>query len=538
MAMDAYFSIGRHSSISIRKRNVMMLCIIMVMLWTLHSLSFVEEGETEKHVQDEEEAYIRDLWDFNVVPDTYGQIQMVDDSIVMIPESWQLKMMALPRLAELYKRNMNNLQIFCPVKVVFGGTHDGWTVCSTEQRYKCVAYLITSNPGPSRFLSELRSVRGCHVFKIDQKNCSEMTLRHIRKEHRVIDIFAIDVDDSEDILLERIISLGVIDRVKQLLVTLHGDTEGLLNSRQYQDKLIIQRELLHRGFRIFHRTRNTQCTHCDKTPRPGCVTLNMMMPSQVKAPIVVPSRYYLGNLTSNQLNRFYHRYLLTTQTFCKKLSPMGDLAKNGWDVCVDQLYSPTVPCLVYSFGSADDWPFDNAMANHFGCEVHSFDPRYQNTKIHDNDTSDLMPSNNRAGAVRYHSVAVWDKDTRIRRPDGQTWTALTLKSIKRKLRHLNRQIDVLRIDIDSSEWKVLPSLISTGLLREVKQLFLELHGDVDDGADQYLERLLVLRNLHDIGFRSFWAQAKPDDRDQYTSQLTRTVVTKVYQLNLINIYVV
>ncbi|XP_033756735.1 uncharacterized protein LOC117339316 isoform X2 [Pecten maximus] len=524
----------RHSTITVRKKNVLLVCFILLLIWTFHSF----ENEHEIAPSNVDESGIKAIWEFNAIPETFGQVQMVDDSIVMIPERSQLELLALPRLEELYKRNLNNLQIFCPVKTVFGGTHDGWNVCSTEQRKKCVVYLITSNPNPSSFLAELSSIWGCQVFKIEQKDCNENTLRQISDKHKSIDIFAVDVDDSEAILLQRMMSLGVVNRIKQLLVTFHGDMEGNLNAKQYQDRLALQRDLLHQGYRIFHRTRNTQCTHCDKTPRPGCVTLSMMLPSQVKAPLVIPSETYLGNLTSNQLNRFYHRYLLTTQTFCKKLSPMGSHGRGGWEVCADKPYSPTVPCLIYSFGSADDWAFDSAMANHFGCEVHSFDPRYQNTKSNGNGTSDMVPSNNRAGAVIYHSGALWDRNTNIRRPDGQIWTGVTLKTIKKKLRHLNKQLDVLRIDIDSSEWKVLPSLISSGLLRQVKQLLLELHGDVDDGGDQYHQRLLVLRNLHDIGFRSFWALAKPDDRDQFMSTFTKTKVTKIYQLNLINIYVI
>lgn len=42
----------------------------------------------------------------------------------------------------------------------------------------------------------------------------------------------------------------------------------------------------------------------------------------------------------------------------------------AWDVCYDRL---APPCVVYSFGIADDWSFDKALAD-FGCEVHSFDP--------------------------------------------------------------------------------------------------------------------------------------------------------------------
>ncbi|XP_069140174.1 uncharacterized protein [Argopecten irradians] len=539
MLPDFYSFYDRHSTISVRKKNVCLVLIVILLLWTFHLSGNGNDAVTP--TSDYNDGYIKDIWEFNAVPETLGQVQMVDESIVMIPERSQLEMMAVPRLQELYKRNMNNLQIFCPVKTVFGGTHDGWAVCSTEQRNRCVVYLITSNPDPSHFLGELNTIWGCQVFKIEQAECTESKLKRIKDEHRVIDIFAVDVDDSEALLLDRVISLGVIDRVKQLLVTFHGDMEGNLNAKQYQNRLTIQRDLLHRGYRIFHRTRHTQCTHCDKTPRAGCVTLSMMLPSQVKAPLVIPSERYLDNLTSNQLNRFYHRYLLTTQTFCKKLTPMGDHGRGGWDLCADKPYSPTVPCLTYSFGSADDWAFDSAMANHFGCEVHSFDPRYQNTNSENNTSSDLISINNRAGTVLYHNSALWDKNTNIRRPDGQTWTGVTLKTIKKKLRHLNKQLDVLRIDIDSSEWKVLPSLkkkISSGLLRQVKQLLLELHGDVDDGGEQYRHRLIILRNLHDLGFRSFWTQAKADDRDQFVATFTRTVVTKVYQLNLINIYVI
>ena len=49
----------------------------------------------------------------------------------------------------------------------------------------------------------------------------------------------------------------------------------------------------------------------------------------------------------------------------------GGLQHNGtWPLCLEEL---SQPCLVYSFGIANEWTFDEAAAD-AGCEVHSFDP--------------------------------------------------------------------------------------------------------------------------------------------------------------------
>lgn len=534
----------RHSTITLKRKNVLAVCSIFLFLWSVHTWKYSTSEADVAVLQRDAMLVARDEWEASISPDSIDTIQMVDDSIIMIPEMTQLQQMATPRLAEMYQRNINNLQIFCPVKDVFGGTHNGWAVCSTAQLNPCVVYLITTNPGQSDFLDEIKSRWGCQVHKIAEKDCTDKSLNRIKQEE-VIDIFAIDVDGSEVFLLNHMLTMGLTEKIKQLQVTFHSDAEGRLNNKEYMDRLAVHRQLLHDGFRTYHHTRNSQCTHCDAPHRPGCATLNMMRPSHVKAPIVLPTDHALRNLTSNKLHWMYHRFLQTTQTFCKKLIPAGNVGRGTWEVCDDQPYSPALPCLVYSFGTADDWAFDSEMANKFGCEVHSFDPRYQNTIPDDQDktgdlktmTSDLVPGHAGAGTVFYHHVALWDKDTELRRPDGQTWTANTLSTIKKKLRHLKRQLDVLRIDIDSSEWTVLPSLVISGTLRHVKQLFLELHGDSDDGGEVYRHRLSVLRQLHDIGFRSFWAQPNPESQNQFKSSVTGTQVTKVYQLNLINIYV-
>ena len=42
-------------------------------------------------------------------------------------------------------------------------------------------------------------------------------------------------------------------------------------------------------------------------------------------------------------------------------------------------------CLVYSYGLADDWSFDEIMAK-MGCKVHSYDPTVEDKKLHPNIT--------------------------------------------------------------------------------------------------------------------------------------------------------
>ena len=62
-------------------------------------------------------------------------------------------------------------------------------------------------------------------------------------------------------------------------------------------------------------------------------------------------------------------------------------------------------------------------------------------------------------------------------------------------------IDVLKMDIEGMEWEVIPNLLQTGLLRDVKQFSVELH--IGRKPAELLNFLKLLRSMHEAGFRIF-----------------------------------
>ena len=89
------------------------------------------------------------------------------------------------------------------------------------------------------------------------------------------------------------------------------------------------------------------------------------------------------NSTSEGIrSQFYGIFSMPLQSVCTVgkffggnwMGGCGALDGNKY-VCLDQLYEDvqTGNCLIYSFGIAGDWTFENAMAD-LGCTIRAFDP--------------------------------------------------------------------------------------------------------------------------------------------------------------------
>ncbi|XP_046577914.1 probable methyltransferase-like protein 24 isoform X2 [Haliotis rubra] len=178
---------------------------------------------------------------------------------------------------------------------------------------------------------------------------------------------------------------------------------------------------------------------------------------------------------------------------CKKKVAMGN-----WHVCMDKPYEIKPPCLVYSFGISGDWTFDDAMGN-LGCEVHSFDPSI--------GKQDFDRSKN----VHFHNLGIsgFDSDSFVARKDvyvhnRQIWKMRRVQSVKKMLGHANKTIDVLKIDVETSEWPSVKDLVESGVLSSVRQLLIEWHLFLDyPKTDKYVGLYNTYMNLKDKGFSIF-----------------------------------
>jgi len=129
-------------------------------------------------------------------------------------------------------------------------------------------------------------------------------------------------------------------------------------------------------------------------------------------------------------------------------------------ICLDTVKHP---CVVYSFGIADNWIFDDYMVSR-GCDVFSFDPSMSVGKHWRSQHHLFEPigigaiSGTHQGASTLYG--------------GKTdYKVLTLHDIMKRYNHTH--VDMIRMDVESAEWSVLEHWHATKTWP--KQLLLEIH---------------------------------------------------------------
>ncbi|XP_020917300.1 methyltransferase-like protein 24 [Exaiptasia diaphana] len=169
-------------------------------------------------------------------------------------------------------------------------------------------------------------------------------------------------------------------------------------------------------------------------------------------------------------------FLATQGTICKKIQRIGGAPDHrpygpdgAWDVCFD-VDVGLVPesCIVYSFGIGKDFSFDDGMAHH-GCKVYSFDPTIGKQDYQ------------HAQRVYFFNTGLADHDQEGNGkvavdPPFSEWKTRTLASVIKDLNHSEIVIDIVKMDIESSEWSSLYQMLQDGTLyRKVRQLIVEFH---------------------------------------------------------------
>ena len=112
-------------------------------------------------------------------------------------------------------------------------------------------------------------------------------------------------------------------------------------------------------------------------------------------------------------------------------------------------------------------------------------------------------------------------------------------------------IDILKLDIEEWEWRVLPQLISgpeggsaPGELHQVQQLLMELHAC--KGCSQWkadakrqpsrlllLQALAIFHDLHKLGFRIFWTQ--PNQACRYVSRFDLVEKSACHHVHMVKL---
>lgn len=176
----------------------------------------------------------------------------------------------------------------------------------------------------------------------------------------------------------------------------------------------------------------------------------------------------------------------------------------GWSVLGDALSPESV---VYSFGVGDRIDWDLELIRRFGVTVHAFDPtpgsiawvaRQQLPRqfvFHDYGISDFdgqldFHPPRKAGNTHYSQerrLKVFDPRPPV---PGQV---RRLETILRDLGH--ERLDVLKLDVEGSEFEALPDLIASGIA--VEQLLVEIHYHFPSRS--FAEGLRLIRRLQEFG---------------------------------------
>jgi hypothetical protein len=151
---------------------------------------------------------------------------------------------------------------------------------------------------------------------------------------------------------------------------------------------------------------------------------------------------------------------------CSNIVKAGD-----WAVCQDtDLAHVAAPCLIYSFGIATDFAFDDYWG-HLGCEVHAFDP-----------TLKAVPAFTSPNVVFHFYGLTGGVGSGADKFSDPGYGSIIhplypLNEIIAKLGHEGRTIDVLKLDCEGCEWDAFDYLAAHApeALARVRTLDVELH---------------------------------------------------------------
>ena len=195
--------------------------------------------------------------------------------------------------------------------------------------------------------------------------------------------------------------------------------------------------------------------------------------------------------------------MMPVQLECERLILGHEKAQ--WCVCPTLLSSPSV---VYSVGVGEDISFDLGLISRFGVTVHAFDPTPRSIAW---SRAQSLPE---AFVLHPIGLAGYDGTARFHPPKDARFVSYSqidsgsrgevveapvrrLATVMSELHH--QSIDLLKMDIDGTEYEVLKDMLSSGV--QVRQLLVEFHHRWPGiGVHRTKE---AIRKLNEAGYRIF-----------------------------------
>lgn len=182
--------------------------------------------------------------------------------------------------------------------------------------------------------------------------------------------------------------------------------------------------------------------------------------------------------------------------------------KRDWPVCSELIGRDSV---VYSFGVGANVAWDVGMIEQFGVHVHAFDPTPESIawvarqqlppEFHFHDfgiaafdgTLNFYPPK-KPGRIHFSQDC-----QKFNRPDQPQFVGqvLRLSTIMQRLGH--SRIDVLKMDVEGTEFDCVPELLQSGI--EIGQLLVEVHYHYPQRS--FDEGISLLRQIEAAGFQCF-----------------------------------
>ena len=155
-----------------------------------------------------------------------------------------------------------------------------------------------------------------------------------------------------------------------------------------------------------------------------------------------------------------------------------DRVEGAWYVCFDKGVEVIEnKCNIISFGVSSDESFDRAMNNDYGCRVESFDPYVENDffKGIRNKDAKLAQAVTLTVNPKWHFHRIGVVDDKSLANENQIGWMTSFNRLLGYAKLKNEVIDVLKMDIEMSEWVVLEEFDMDYICKYVKQFLLETH---------------------------------------------------------------